>query len=76
MILNLTSVPRHDYGLGLPHAGQWREVLNTDATLYGGSGQGNGGTVEAKNRPLHGQPASARLTLPPLGVVIFNHRSA
>ena len=76
VVLNLTSVPRHDYGIGLPHAGQWREILNTDSTLYGGSGQGNGGFIEANKPPLHAQAASARLTLPPLGVVIFNHRSA
>ena len=58
-----------DYRLGLPLAGRWREVLNTDAESYGGSGAGNYGAVEAVAGPWHGRPASAVLTLPPLGVL-------
>ena len=58
---------------GLPdrpaRAGRWREILNTDATVYGGSGTGNLGAIDAMPEPWHGQPASARITLPPLGVL-------
>ena len=50
-------------------AGRWREILNTDATVYGGSGTGNLGAIDAMPEPWHGQPASARITLPPLGVL-------
>jgi 1,4-alpha-glucan branching enzyme len=53
----------------LPLAGRWREVLNTDATGYGGSGMGNLGSVQAVNRPWHGRPASAEIVLPPLSVL-------
>ena len=66
-IVNFSGGPRHDYRLGLPHAGRWNEILNTDAEQYGGSGVGNLGSVEAEAVPWHGQPYSALLTLPPLG---------
>jgi 1,4-alpha-glucan branching enzyme len=66
---NLSPVPRPNYRLGLPHAGEWRELLNTDSQFYGGSGVGNMGTVTAEPRPWHEQPYSAEVTLPPLGVV-------
>jgi 1,4-alpha-glucan branching enzyme len=68
-ITNLTPVPHVGYRVGLPEAGRWREVLNTDATLFGGSGMGNAGAVFARPQPWHGLPASADLTLPPLSVV-------
>ncbi|HEU4975504.1 MAG TPA: 1,4-alpha-glucan branching protein GlgB [Baekduia sp.] len=68
-VMNLTPVPREGYRVGLPHGGRWRELLNTDAETYGGSGVGNGGAVEAEALPWHGQPASAALRLPPLGVL-------
>ena len=56
--------------IGLPRGGTWREVINTDAHVYGGSGVGNLGTVEASDRaPAHGQPASAVLRVPPLGAL-------
>ena len=71
MVANLTPVPRHDYRVGLPRAGRWREILNTDADLYGGSGMGNLGGVDATDEPAHGLPASARLTLPPLATLYF-----
>jgi 1,4-alpha-glucan branching enzyme len=57
-----------DYRVGLPLAGRWREVLNTDAIGYGGSGMGNLGAVEAIPKPWHGRPASASIVLPPLSV--------
>jgi 1,4-alpha-glucan branching enzyme len=71
VVLNLTPVPRHGYRVGLPRPGQWREVLNSDAELYGGSGIGNLGGVTAEDYQVHGQPCSAPLTLPPLSVVVF-----
>lgn len=70
-VANLTPVPRQDYMLPLPFAGQWRERINTDAAFYGGSGQGNFGVIMAENHASHGQPASARLTLPPLATLIL-----
>ncbi|MDS9467713.1 1,4-alpha-glucan branching protein GlgB [Paracoccus sp. MBLB3053] len=70
-ICNLTPVPRHGFRIGLPQSGSWDEAINTDATIYGGSGQGNLGQVIAEAKPHDGQPASAELTLPPLSVVIL-----
>ncbi len=68
-VANFAGMPHHNYRLGLPFAGRWREILNTDASLYGGSGVGNLGEVVATEEPWHGQPASALLQLPPQGVV-------
>ena len=70
-ISNFTPVPRQDYVLPLPHWGRWRERINTDATHYGGSGQGNFGAIMAQQQGSHGQPASARITLPPLATLIL-----
>ncbi len=69
VVSNFTPVPREGYRLPLPAAGQWREVVNTDAALYGGSGVGNMGVVMAEPEPSHGKPASAVLTLPPLATL-------
>ena len=68
-VANLSPVPRDRYRVGLPEDGSWLEVLNTDSTYYGGGGVGNLGSVEAEERGWHGQPYSAEVTLPPLGVV-------
>jgi 1,4-alpha-glucan branching enzyme len=68
-VMNLTPVPREGYRVGLPRGGRWREVLNTDAEVYGGSGVGNLGGVDAEALPWHGQEHSAALRLPPLGVL-------
>jgi 1,4-alpha-glucan branching enzyme len=68
-IANFSALPHRDYQIGLPRAGRWREVLNTDAAVYGGSGVGNLGVIEAVSEPWHGKPASAVITLPPLGVL-------
>ncbi|MEU0463676.1 1,4-alpha-glucan branching protein GlgB [Amycolatopsis sp. NPDC006131] len=68
-VANFAGMPHHDYRVGLPAAGRWREVVNTDAEIYGGSGVGNYGAVEAELEPWHGQPASAVLQLPPSGVL-------
>ena len=67
--LNFTPVPRHNYRIGVPRAGLWRELLNTDAVELGGSGQGNLGGVEAAPVRMHGRAFSLTLTLPPLGAV-------
>jgi 1,4-alpha-glucan branching enzyme len=68
---NFTPVPRQGYRLGAPKAGVYREILNTDAEMFGGSNMGNGGAVLADNIPFHGRPASLLVTLPPLAVVAF-----
>ncbi len=68
-VANFAGVPHEGYRLGLPHAGRWAEVLNTDSELYNGSGVGNLGAVEATDTPWHGLPASAVIRVPPLGVV-------
>ena len=68
---NFTPVPRFNYRIGAPQAGFWREMLNSDAKEYGGSGQGNLGGVEAAPIPLHGRPYSLTITLPPLATVFF-----
>ncbi len=68
-ITNFSGVPDENYRIGLPSAGRWREVLNTDAGEYSGSGVGNLGAVEADDTPWHGRPASAVLRVPPLGAV-------
>ncbi len=66
---NLTPVPRHNYLVGVPSGGYWRELLNSDAPEYGGGGMGNLGGVEASPVPAHGQYHSIVLTLPPLSVL-------
>jgi 1,4-alpha-glucan branching enzyme len=70
---NYTPVPRYDYRVGVPHAGFWKEVINSDAREYGGSGMGNLGGVMADEWGSHGQPASLKVVLPPLGIVFFKH---
>ena len=69
VVFNSTPVPRHDYRVGVPIGGVWREILNTDAAAFGGSGMGNLGTVTADAIPFHARPASLRLTLPPLAAL-------
>jgi 1,4-alpha-glucan branching enzyme len=59
--------------VGLPRAGAWREILNTDAAVYGGSGCGNGGAVGTDSIPSHGQAQSAAITVPPLGTLWLAH---
>ncbi len=70
-IFNCTPVPRPGYRVGAPAGGFWREVLNTDATEYGGEGHGNLGGVEAEAVPCHQRSHSLVVTLPPLGMVAF-----
>jgi 1,4-alpha-glucan branching enzyme len=68
-VANFAAMPHHGYRIGLPSAGPWAEVINTDAMGYGGSGIGNYGLLEATFEPWHGRPASAELSIPPLGVL-------
>ncbi len=70
---NMTPLPRMNYIVGVPEAGYWRELLCSDATLYGGSGVGNYGGVESSPVSAHGRYHSVALTLPPLGVVFLKH---
>ncbi len=72
VVCNFTPVPRLGYRVGVPHGGAWREVLNTDAAIYGGSNLGNNGAVHADTTPSHDLPASLVLTLPPLATLILH----
>jgi 1,4-alpha-glucan branching enzyme len=69
VVCNFTPIPRYNYRIGVPQGGRWRELLNSDAPLYGGSGQGNLGGADASPLPSHGFYHSLTLTLPPLGVL-------
>lgn len=71
VVCNFTPVPRHNYRLGVPRAGFWRELLNSDAQIYGGSGLGNLGGQETEPIPWHGRAHSLSLTLPPLAVLFL-----
>jgi len=70
-VFNATPVPRHNYRIGLTRRGLWSEVINTDGEGFGGSNQGNFGSVEVAPIPAHGRPFSLNLTLPPLGALIL-----
>jgi 1,4-alpha-glucan branching enzyme len=69
VVCNFTPVPRHNFRVGVPQPGTWRERLNTDAEIYGGSGQGNMGGVESSPVSMHGHYQSLTLTLPPLAAL-------
>jgi 1,4-alpha-glucan branching enzyme len=68
-VANFSPVPHERYQLGLPKAGRWEEVVNTDAEVYFGSGVGNFGGVDTGDQPWHGQPTSVTLRVPPLGAI-------
>ncbi len=72
---NMTPVPRRNYRIGVPRAGRWREAINSDSSLYGGSNAGNGGGLNTSDVGAHGQPQSLELLLPPLATVLFRHES-
>jgi 1,4-alpha-glucan branching enzyme len=76
VVCNFTPVPRTNYVLGVPAGGFWRELLNSDAPIYGGSGVGNYGGVEAAPVPAHGRMHSITITLPPLGVIYLKRETA
>jgi 1,4-alpha-glucan branching enzyme len=71
VVCNFTPVPRPRYRVGVPHSGYWRELLNSDAWLYWGSGMGNAGGVWSEPTRWHNRPFSISLTLPPLGVLFL-----
>ena len=71
VVFNMTPVPRWNYRVGVPRSGWWKEILNSDGHVYGGSGMGNEGGQQAEEVPSHGYPASVELTLPPLGVLFL-----
>jgi 1,4-alpha-glucan branching enzyme len=75
VIGNFTPVPRYNYRIGAPNGGYWREALNSDAAIYGGSGQGNLGGIESSPLGLHGRPHSLTLSLPPLAILFFKSTS-
>jgi len=71
VVCNFTPMTWHDYKIGVPEAGVWRELLNSDAAVYGGSSQGNLGGKEAQAKSFHGRPYSISLTIPPLGILFL-----
>ncbi|MFZ5784114.1 MAG: 1,4-alpha-glucan branching protein GlgB [Pseudomonadota bacterium] len=71
VVCNLTPVPRREYRIGVPRAGRWREIANTDSRFYGGSDVGNDGTVATFDAPSHGESQSLLLTLPPLATIVL-----
>jgi 1,4-alpha-glucan branching enzyme len=68
-VANFAAMPHHGYRVGLPTSGPWSEIINTDAEVYGGNAVGNYGRIQATREPWHGRPASAELSIPPLGVL-------
>jgi 1,4-alpha-glucan branching enzyme len=75
VVCNFTPIVRNNYRVGVPVGDTWKEILNSDAHLYGGSGVGNFGGLTASPLPAHGRPFSLNMTLPPLGIVIFQPES-
>ncbi|MCS7133241.1 MAG: 1,4-alpha-glucan branching protein GlgB [Candidatus Caldarchaeum sp.] len=73
VVCNFTPVPRYPYLVGVPCGGFWKEIINTDAREYGGSGVGNFGGKHADSRPWHGRPYSLELVLPPLAALYLKH---
>jgi 1,4-alpha-glucan branching enzyme len=73
VVLNFTPETHFNYDVGIPLAGNWKEMLNSDATKYGGSGKGNPNPLTASNRGRHGRPDSLTLTIPPLAVIFLKH---
>jgi 1,4-alpha-glucan branching enzyme len=73
-VLNFTPVPRYSYRVGVPMAGDWLEVLNSDSGIYGGTNLGNGGSVHAQPVAMHGFAQSVELVLPPLAALILSPR--
>ncbi|HEY3777701.1 MAG TPA: 1,4-alpha-glucan branching protein GlgB [Rhizomicrobium sp.] len=71
VIINMTPVPRRSYRVGVPRSGFWREIVNTDSVLHGGSNLGNAGGIATAAVPLHGRAHSLELTLPPLATLIL-----
>ncbi|HTJ02602.1 MAG TPA: 1,4-alpha-glucan branching protein GlgB [Methylovirgula sp.] len=75
VVCNMSPVPRHHYRIGVPQAGVWHELLNSDAEIYGGSNVGNDGKVQTQDQATHGHAQSLELVLPPLAVLYFRPES-
>ncbi|MEO1645241.1 MAG: alpha amylase C-terminal domain-containing protein, partial [Chloroflexota bacterium] len=73
VVLNFTPMPRLGYRIGVPKAGHYDELLNSDADIYGGSNVGNMGGVDSQAHPAHGFDQSISLALPPLGALVFKY---
>ncbi len=71
IVLNCTPIPRENYRLGVPHAGSYREVINSDSTFYGGSNLSNGEAIHTDEQEWMGRPYSVSLTLPPLAALVL-----
>jgi 1,4-alpha-glucan branching enzyme len=71
IVVNFTPVPRYNYRIGVPEDGNWTEIINSDASEYGGSGMGNMGTVESHPVPYHDEDDSINILIPPLAVIMF-----
>jgi 1,4-alpha-glucan branching enzyme len=76
VVLNFTPVTRHNYRIGAPRPGEYKEILNSDSEIFGGTNVGNLGAIHTQNTPMHNKPWSLELTLPPLGGVILKCRGA
>lgn len=74
VVCNFTPIERTNFKIGVPAAGHWSEIINTDASVYGGENRGNLGGIEAKDASWHGQSASIEITLPPLSVLMFQQK--
>jgi 1,4-alpha-glucan branching enzyme len=75
MIFNFTPVPRPGYRIGVPEPGHYAELLNSDASIYGGGNIGNGGGVHTESVAAHGFGQSVRLIVPPLGCLYLKRQS-
>jgi 1,4-alpha-glucan branching enzyme len=75
VVCNFTPVPRHNYRLGVGAGGRWREVINSDAQYYGGSGMGNSGAADAVPVGVHGRSHSLNITLPPLAILVWKREA-
>ncbi len=70
-VFNFTPCVREAYRIGVPEPGPWKEIINSDAKVYAGSGVGNLGAIKTEPRPCHGRSHSLSMTLPPLGALFF-----
>ena len=73
--MNFTPVPLHNYRLGVPTAGFYKELINSDASVYGGANLGNDGGVQTKDEAWAEWPYSLDVTIPPLGIIILKLES-
>lgn len=76
VVMNMTPVPRHNYRIGVPAAGEYVEILNSDSRIYGGSDVGNLGKGQTQPIPMHGQMQSLNLVLPPLAILVLKLKPA